>query len=270
MRKRVNPGKRAEFLVDSLVTAGTGDLLVFTRRGEVTRVKAREVTEDGVILTKLAELPPRSEVAAVVPVEEFREDAYVVIVTKRGQIQRSTLATYSNVRRQVAGAIKLKPGDEVLSVMLTNGRRDLLLVSSEGKALRFSEEELRPTGRDTQGVGAISLRGSAVVVSGVLVQPNEELLVLTEKGVGKRCSVNEFPVQGRNVQGVQIGDTRAFPVTGPIAAVAVLRGTVESVYVQAGEEWVPITVADVRQQARATKGVPVIDTAGYVVTRIVV
>jgi DNA gyrase subunit A len=138
----------------------------------------------------------------VLPVREFPEDRYVFFATRNGTVKKTPLSEYSRRRASGIRAIELEEGDGLVDVALTDGTRDVLLFASNGKAVRFAEEEVRPMGRVAHGVRGIRLTDGAHVVSMIVTADQGDILTATERGYGKRTELAEYPRKGRGTQGV--------------------------------------------------------------------
>ncbi|MDQ3782740.1 MAG: DNA gyrase subunit A [Actinomycetota bacterium] len=190
-----------------LHTTAHAILLVFTNRGKVYRIRAHQLprkdrTAKGVLVQSVLPLEPNEVVEALVDTRDYESFRYLVAFTKRGQVKKTRFSEY-NSRNQVLAAIRLADGDEVVSVRATKGDRDLMMFSKMGQGIRFSEDDVRPLARDTQGVRGIKLRPGDEVVSATVTAEDEELLLLTSGGYGKRIRAAEFTRQNRGGIGVK-------------------------------------------------------------------
>jgi len=204
---RTGMSTREEDVVTSLFTALTLDyLLIFTNRGQVFWLKVYEIPEVGPTavgkaVVNLLPLQPGEKIQTILPVREFSPGHYAVMATKNGIIKKTDLSAYANPRSNGIRAINLDDDDELISVVITDGERDLFLMSREGKCIRVKEDEFRPIGRVSRGIRGMNVRGSQLVGMDV-IDPNKCMLVVTEKGFGKRTSEENYRCQGRGGQGV--------------------------------------------------------------------
>ena len=244
-------------------------LLFFTNRGKVYRVKAhgihrKERTHKGVLVQSVLPMGPDERVEAVVDTRSYDASRFLVIVTRQGVVKKSRLADYES-RQQVLIAVRLNEGDEVVAVLNTGGRNDVLLFTNSGAGIRFSEAELRAMGRDTTGVRGIRLRPDDAVVSAACDADGDMVLLLTSGGYGKRTRVSEFPRQKRGGYGVKaIKPTR---VRGTlVAARGVSAGS--EIFVTSSDGVVIRTSADtISRQKRDATGVKVMNlSAGAQIT----
>ena len=184
-------------------------LLFFTNRGKVYRLKVYELPEGsrnakGSSLNNLLPLREGEKVMAVIPTRDFKENKYLAFATAKGLIKKTEFLAYNTpIRADGIIAIKVRDGDELVQVRLTSGEDDILMVSHSGHASRFSEELVRPMGRDTSGIKGMNVAGKDNRVLAMDIARNDtELFVVTENGYGKRTPVSEYPVKGRGTKGV--------------------------------------------------------------------
>jgi DNA gyrase subunit A len=150
----------------------------------------------------LLALQPGEKISAVMPVREFEENRFVVMATANGVVKKTPLVAFSRPRAAGIIAVDLEPGEKLVGVAITDGTRDVMLFSSEGKAIRFSEDDVRSMGRNAAGVRGIRLPEDEQVISLIIPDANGLILTASENGYGKLTPVEEFPVHGRGGQGV--------------------------------------------------------------------
>ena len=201
---------RDEDAVTRLFVCSTHDyLLFFTNFGRVYRIKGYQVPEAGrtargLAIVNLISISQGETITAVVPVKNFEDDKYLVMVTKSGIIKKTDMSSFSNIRKAGLTAINLKEGDELIAAFLTDGTKDIFAATRNGMGIRFNENDVRPMGRTATGVKAITLTGDDYVVSSDIIEENDKLLNVTENGYGKRTEENAFNVQYRGGKGVKI------------------------------------------------------------------
>ena len=200
---------KAEDWVENLFVASTHDyLMVFTDRGRCHWVKVWGIPHGsryskGKPIVNFLELAPGEKVASVQPVREFSRDRFLLFCTRNGVVKKTPLSAYGNVRAAGIYAINFREGDELIDVRITDGSNEVVLATRLGKAIRFSEADVRPMGRRTEGVMGIRLGAGDEVVGMVVVHSDEEtLLVATERGMGKRSEIDDYRFQQRGGQGV--------------------------------------------------------------------
>jgi len=241
-----------------------GTLLFFTDKGKVYSERVFELPEEsrqgrGIPLVNLINLGPEENVTAVVAVPNFSAAKYCTMATRYGRVKRIALSEFESVRPSGLIAIRLAPEDQLGWVCLTNGKDDLILVTQGGKALRFHENQIRPTGRNTMGVSGIGLRKNDALASMEVVEPNGFLLVLTEKGNGKRTPLDEYVPKGRGTLGVATINPRALAQIGKIAQARVVQESDEITLISAAGIVLRTKVASIPVQGRATQGVRIMD-----------
>ncbi len=206
-RGRSGMSTREEDLVTTVFTASAHDyLLVFTNRGQVFWLKVYEIPEVGPsalgkAIVNLLPLQPGEKMQAILPVKEFKDGQYVVMATRNGVVKKSDLTAYANPRSSGIRAINLDDDDELIAVRITDGDRDLFLMSRSGKSIRVSETQFRPLGRVSRGIRGMNLDGSELVGMDV-IDAGKSILVITEKGFGKRTPEDAYRCQSRGGKGV--------------------------------------------------------------------
>jgi DNA gyrase subunit A len=221
-------GTREEDYTEHLVSTHThASLLFFTQSGRVFQLRVHELPErdrtaKGVPINNLIEVGPGERVSAVFVRPETDDDGgrYMLMVTRKGFIKKTRTREYANVRRNGLIAINLQSGDELLWVAPTSGADEILIASQLGKAIRFHEEEVRPMGRDTQGVIGMRLGRGDLVAGMAVIVPDADLLVVTQRGYGKRTPLAEYPRHHRGGQGVF-----TLKITSKVGRLAALRVT---------------------------------------------
>ena len=196
-----------DFLTHVMHTTALAYLLFFTNRGRVYRVRAHEIprqarTAKGVLAQAVLPLEPEERIEALVDTRDYESFKYMVMVTRRGQVKRTAFREYDSRYARLV-AISLAADDEVVAVRATNGARDVVLFTRQGVGIRFSEEEVRPTGRSTQGVKGIKLDAGDEVVGASVTMDGDEVLLLTSGGYGKRTRVELIRRQKRHGKGVR-------------------------------------------------------------------
>ena len=190
-----------EDYIEHSTTASThSDMLFFTNRGRVFRLRTHEIPDvkrqaKGIPIINLIEVDQGEKVTALIDMEVFSDEQYLVMVTKLGQIKKTPAAAYAAVRRNGLIAINLQDDDELNWVRRSSGGNEVLVVTRRGKGSRFTEKEVRPMGRDTMGVGAIRLRKGDEVAGFDIVNPEGHVLVITENGFGKLTPMSDYPVK---------------------------------------------------------------------------
>ncbi|HBE94379.1 MAG TPA: DNA gyrase subunit A, partial [Desulfovibrio sp.] len=241
-------------------------LLFFTDKGKVYSERVFELPEEsrqgkGLALVNIINLEPDENVTALLSVPDFRQANYCTMATRRGRVKRIALAEFANVRPSGLIAIKLDEDDRLGWVCLTSGKDDVLLVTRAGKTLRFSEEEIRPTGRTTMGVTGIHMRAEDALAAMAVVEPGGYLLVLTEKGYGKRTPLDQYRLQTRGGKGVI--NMRVTAKTGEVMGAVMVQESDEIVMLTSTNKVIRIGVGEISlTQGRATQGVRLVRMDG--------
>src|SRR3989475_808380 len=203
----------------------------------------------------LVDIDPKDKITAVIGITDWAEDRYLVMVTKQGTIKKTPARLYSQVRRNGLIAINLTEGDELNWVKLSSGGDELIIATTDGKAVRFSEKQVRPMGRDTTGVRGITLRKDALVAGFDIVRNDAHLLVVSAKGYGKLTPLAEYPAHSRGGQGVftmAVTDR-----TGPLVGMRVIVNPEEEqlIVISEGGQVIRTPIENIRVAGRQTQGV---------------
>ena len=199
---------REEDFVEHIFTSSTHDnILFFTTKGTVYRLKGYQIPESsrtakGMAIVNLLPLASDEKISAMIPIREFNNGEYLTFVTKLGLIKRTDIMDYSRIRQNGLRAIELVEGDELISVNLTDGEREILIATHNGLAIKFKETDARAMGRTTRGVKAMELRDGDYIISAVVAREGHEVLAITEGGFGKRTEFEEYRLQSRGGKGI--------------------------------------------------------------------
>jgi DNA gyrase subunit A len=239
-------------------------LLFFTDKGKVYSGRVFEVPEEsrqskGLPVINLINLLPDETVTSILAVKDFNAFKYCVMATRNGRVKRIPLGDFSDVRTSGLIAIRLDDGDELRWVVPTNGEDDVVLVSKDGKALRFHESQVRKTGRTTMGVTGIHLSKKDHLIGVELVEKNGSLLVITENGKGKRTPLEEYIPKSRGTLGVSTIDRNVTDQIGRLVQAKVVQDAEEVTIISRGGIVMRTKVASISVQGRATQGVKIMD-----------
>jgi len=240
------------------------NLLFFTNKGKVYQIKAYEINESsrtskGTAIVNLLNIESGEKVEAFVNYRKGNESKYVFLTTKSGTVKKSSLSEFENIRRSGILAIKLDKDDELVWSKLTTGNDDILLVTRNGKSIRFPEKSVRPMGRNTMGVRGILIKKDASndrVIQMDVVKKDAKLEVFTimEKGLGKKTPVDEFHIQGRGGQGVKVAEIT--DKTGKVVSSMIIpQGSEEVIITSQKGQIVKLEVNSIPKLLRATQGV---------------
>ncbi|MGE0679340.1 MAG: DNA gyrase subunit A [Candidatus Binatia bacterium] len=250
---------REEDFVEHLFISSThAFLLFFTTIGRVHWVKVHEIpqgsrTAKGKAIINLLPLREEEKISAYLPVKEFQEGHYVVFATRKGLVKKTELMAYGNPRRDGIIALSLEEDDEVIGVKLTDGKQEILLSTKKGQAIRFSEEEVRPTGRGTYGVKGITLDEGDAVVSLEILNKESTLLTVSSGGYGKRSEIDEYRVQSRGGKGVIT--MRMTEKTGDVISVRQVTDDDHLMLITDSGRIIRLRMSELRVIGRNTQGV---------------
>ncbi len=257
----IGAGRRERDVVEHLFVADSHDsVLFFTNQGKVYQEKAYQMPDvtrqaRGLPLINLISLSPKEMVTAALAVSDFGRGNYLVMATKNGRVKKTSIEEFAAVRPSGLIALGLVEGDELGWVKVTEGNQEVILVTERGLAIRFSEEEVRPMGREAAGVMGIKLAPGDAVAAMDVVDPQADLLVVTEKGYGKRVPLSEYLTHGRYGQGVSTLDKQKLDQTGKIVTARVVKEGDEVTLISAEGMVLRLRVKEIPSMGRATRGV---------------
>ena len=252
-----NP-KEEDFVEHLFIATTLNYILFFTDKGRVYSLKAYEIPEAsrqarGTAIVNLIPLMPDETIRAVIPIRTFAPDKYLLMATRRGIVKKTALEEFDTKRKTGLLAIRLDPDDDLVSVKRTTGNQEIIIVTAQGLALRFSEEDVRPMGRSARGVIGIRLGDGDTVIGMDVVREDRDLLVVTENGYGKRTPLNQYRTYasrgGRGVKAITLTDK-----TGLAVAIKVLEGDDELMCISAEGVVIRMDAADISQQGRGGAG----------------
>lgn len=254
--------KEEDFVENIFIASSHDYILFFTNKGRLYWKKVYEIPEGsrqskGKAIVNLLELGEGEYVTAMIPVKEFSDDKYLFMATRSGTVKKSSLSDFSNPRKGGIIAVTLLEDDELVNVAQTDGSKDMVLVSRHGKAIRFSENDVRPMGRSARGVRGINLEQGDKVVSLDVVDESSTLLTITENGFGKRTEFGEYRTMHRGGMGVITIVTSLR--NGPVVNVKAVREEDEVMITSSEGIVIRIPVKDIRVQGRNTQGVKIMD-----------
>lgn len=256
---------REEDFVKHLVTTSTHSrLLFFTNKGRVFRLDAFEIPEGkrkakGTAIVNLLQLAPNEKITTLIPVDDINDkELYLLLATKKGIVKKTKREEFKNINKSGLIAIGLRSDDELIDVKITNGEKDILLVTENGMSIRFNETDIRPMGRTAMGVKGITLSTEDRVVSMNLTDEGHELLVVSENGFGKRTDINEYRVQSRAGKGIKTYNI--FKKTGKIVGAEMVDEQDQIMIINSDGILIRLQVEDISIYGRVTSGVKLMKT----------
>ncbi len=268
-QKRGGRGRQAtatkeDDFIDQLFIANTHDyILCFSNRGRVYWLKVYNVPQGtrvarGKPVINLVPLGEGEKITAILPVKEFTETQFVFMATVMGTVKKTPLSEFSRPRASGIIAVDLTDGDQLIGVALTDGKHDVMLFSSGGKAVRFDENDVRPMGRNAHGVRGMALPGKQRLISMLVAEDEQQsVLTATEHGYGKRTPIVEYTRHGRGTKGmIAIQQTER---NGQVVAAALVRPEDEVMLISTGGVLIRTKVKSIREMGRSTQGVTLIN-----------
>ena len=253
---------KEEDFVENVIATNTHDyIMFFTNKGKVYRCKGYQIPETGKnskgrAIVNLLNLGDGEEVNAYVSVPRDMKEGYLVMATKEGLIKKTALEEFERIQTNGKIAISLVGEDELISVQLTDGTNEILMASSGGKCIRFKEEDVRPTGRTSQGVKSIRMDKGERVVDMTIVKEGCDALTITENGYGKRTDLSEYTLQGRAGKGVKVGVLN--DKTGNVVNLKLVNPETDDLIIIADNGiTIRVKAGDVSKMGRNTQGVKI-------------
>ena len=201
--------KEEDFVERMFVCSSHDDILLFSNKGRVYRIKAYEIPEAtriarGRAIVNIVQIAQDEKINTLMPVQREMRGT-IAFATRKGLIKKTRLSEFSHINRNGKIAIKLNPGDDLMSVVLTTGHNEIMIASRSGKCIRFDERHIRTMGRDTAGVRAMKLMKDDCLVDMLVVDESKDVLTVTSNGFGKRSDIEDYRVQGRAGMGIKAG-----------------------------------------------------------------
>lgn len=247
-----------DFVEDIFITTTHDRLLFFTNKGKVYSIRTIDIPETGrqakgSAIINLIQLTQNEKVTAVIPLKKSDDIKYIVMCTRNGIIKKTLIDEFLSIKKSGLIAITLDENDELINAKLTDGNREIIIGTSNGYAIRFSEKDIRPMGRTAKGVIAVSLRDQDKVVGMDLAYPNREVLVVTENGFGKRTDLDEYRLQTRAGKGLIA--IKLSEKTGKLVAIKSVHPDDELMIISANGILIRMNVSDISKMHRDTRGV---------------
>ena len=251
-----------DYIEDLLMTTTHHYLMFFTNKGRVYRLKAYEIPESGrtargTAIINLLQLTPGEKINAVIPIRTYDENRYLFMATKKGIVKKTSIKDFANIRKTGLQAINLRDDDELIEVKSTNKKKDIILVTKHGQCIRFSETDVRPTGRATMGVIGMNLTYDDEVVGMQLDTQGDYLVLVSEYGMGKRTRIEEFTPQHRGGKGIKC--YKITEKTGNVVSVKAVNEENEIMLITTEGIIIQMRVDEISVLGRITSGVKLID-----------
>lgn len=251
-----------DYIDDMIMTSTHHYIMFFTNTGRVYRMKAYEIPESsrtarGTAIVNLLQLMPGEKITAVIPFKEYEEEKYLFMATKKGIVKKTPIIDYINIRKSGLQAIILKDDDELIEVKITNGEKDIIMVTKHGQCIRFHENDVRATGRTTMGVIGMNMTYDDEVVAMQLNTQGKYLMLVSEYGMGKCTDIDEFTSQRRGGKGIKC--YRVAEKTGNVVAAKIVNPNSEVMIITTEGIIIQIMVDEVSVLGRITSGVKLID-----------
>ncbi|MBC1639194.1 DNA gyrase subunit A [Listeria welshimeri] len=248
--------------VEHLVATSTHDtLLFFTNTGKVYRSKGYEVPEygrtaKGIPIINLLGIESQEQVNAVINLSEFTDDSYLFFTTKHGVVKRTTLSQFAKIRQSGLRAVELRENDELISVQMTDGSKNMIIATKHGQSIYFPEANIRVMGRTAAGVRGIRLREDDEVIGMEVLEDNEKVLIVTEKGYGKQTPAAQYPLRNRGGMGVKT--VTITEKNGNLVAMKTVTGEEDLMLMTVSGVLIRFEIDTVSQTGRSAMGVKLI------------
>lgn len=264
-------GVHADDFIEHLISTSTHDeLLFFTNLGKVYRMKGYEIPEysrtaKGIPVINLLGIDAKEKVQTIINVSReikqshSQHQSYLFFTTKYGTVKRTVVDEFSNIRKNGLKAITLRDDDELISVLITNNQRNLIIGTHQGYAVSFAEENVRPMGRTASGVRGIRLRDNDYVVGAGILAPDSKVFVVSEKGYGKQTPASEYPIKGRGGKGIKTANVTA--KNGSLIGLTTVQGDEDVMLITDKGVMIRFNIQSVSTTGRATLGVHLIKVA---------
>ncbi|TFG64582.1 MAG: DNA gyrase subunit A [Spirochaetales bacterium] len=254
--------KNEDFL-EHIFVASTHDYILFiTSEGKAYWIKVHEIPEAsriarGQSIKTLLAISQNEDITAIVSLKAFNEDSFIFMATRAGIVKKVTTSAFVNARTHGIIAIRLTPGDKLIRAMLTSGENEVVLLTRKGRALRFHESDVRPSGRSSQGVRGLNIRNNDELTAALCVTPEEAMVIITESGFGKRLGYDNFLIHSRGTMG-----QRAYPVlekTGEIIGALSVKEMDDIVCITSQGNTIRLSAEQIPEQGTSARGVCIVN-----------
>lgn len=255
--------KEDDYVEHVMVTSTHSDVLFFTNKGRVYKLRAYRIPEagrtaKGTNIVNLIAIEPDERIETILTVKDDVREGFLFMGTKQGLVKKTPLEEFKNLRKNGLIAINLREGDELLKVKITRGDADIIMITQNGYAIKFNEKSVRPMGRTASGVRAINLKDNDIAVCMDIAVKGEEVLVISENGFGKRTPIEQYKIQQRN--GVGLITYKISEKTGKLAGATICKPNDELMLINSSGVAIRINVSDISVTSRSAMGVTLMRT----------
>ena len=254
---------KEEDVVSSIFLCSTHDnLMCFSNSGRVYTLKGYEIPEaqkmgKGRAFVNLLPLDQEERITTIIPIKEDIENGYLLMATKQGMIKKTKVEEFAQIRKNGKIAISLNDGDQLINTYFTDGTREIIMASSNGKCIRFNENDIRVTGRGSMGVKSIKLGEGEYIVDMSVIEPECDMLTISSLGYGKRSSEDEYRLQSRNGKGIKAGIFNE--VTGNLVNLKQVKEDNDILLIADDGQIIRVHAKEINKIGRNTKGVKVMN-----------
>ncbi|MEE3393656.1 MAG: DNA gyrase subunit A [Lachnospiraceae bacterium] len=251
-----------DYIVELMMTTSHHNLLFFTNKGRVYRLKAFAIPESsrtarGTAIVNLLPLMPDEKINSIVPMKHMDESRYLFLCTKEGIVKKTKMTEFANIRKSGIQAITLKDDDQLIEVKSTNNKKDIIIITKHGMCIRFNENDVRPTSRSSMGVRGINLSYGDEVVAMQTNTQGSDLLIISENGRGKRTPIDEFKNQRRGGMGLKC--YKITGKTGNVVACKAVNDDIDIMLISTNGTIIQLPVSEISELSRITSGVKIMD-----------
>lgn len=251
-----------DYIEELFITSTHHYIMFFTNTGRVYRMKGYEIPEAsrtarGTAIINLLQLMPDEKITAMIPIKEYEDGKYLFMATQKGLVKKTPIKDYTNVRKTGLAAITLREEDRLIEVKITDNEEDIILVTKYGQIIRFSEKDVRATGRTSMGVRGMNLSDRDEVIAMQMSTQGEALLIVSDKGMGKRTSLEEFTRQNRGGKGVKC--YKITEKTGNVVGMKAVDEDSEIMIINTEGIIIRMNCSDISVLGRVTSGVKLIN-----------
>ncbi|PWJ46840.1 DNA gyrase subunit A [Faecalicatena contorta] len=251
-----------DYIEELFITSTHHYIMFFTNTGRVYRLKGYEIPESGrtargTAIINLLQLMPDEKITAMIPIKEYEDGDFLFMATEKGLVKKTPIRDYANVRKTGLAAITLREDDKLIEVKITDNEEDIILVTRYGQCIRFSEQDVRPTGRTSMGVRGMNLSDRDEVIAMQMSTQGSELLIVSQKGMGKRTNLDEFTKQNRGGKGVKC--YKITEKTGNVVGMKSVDEDSEVMIINTEGIIIRMNCSDISTLGRITSGVKLIN-----------